>query len=297
MYTRTNTQQVGKMVAKPPRGMQVSTLMILMLFMLSLCNHASGIIVPNRTVMRDVVIHQDVSITTNTSTTAPSINTTSGLNTTTVPLNTTTAANSFNITANTTTKPTTQEAGMSLHEMSIVLSKENLSQNLSDAIVICLSNRTWTSPSWWGLYNTSQFSHTLIQAEYYAYCVATTGLQFRINITDYMKGAQLADCVRLVYPNFSTSASIVYARKVIESLPNGTHATGGLPAWIIGIVVGVLILVSCVISVIIMFKKTRFYDPILFELDEEVESNPETRRLREQQQLDAHINAIKPGYQ
>ena len=186
-------------------------------------------------------------------------------------------------------KPTSQAAGLVLHEMSIVVKNQNLDEKMNEAIIGCLSNATWTIEKNWGLYNTSKFAESLIQAEYYAFVKTERALQFRVNITKYMKEKKLGKCAQSRYDGMKTSAEIIYARKIIESLPNGTRSEGGIKAWIIGIVVGVVVLLGVIMGVIAMFRKTRIFDELVYEQMRN-EEDAEAGEAAERRQL-AHLTA------
>jgi len=209
---------------------------------------------------------------------------------------------SYNVSAVSVAKPTNQSGGMVLHEMSVVVKNSNLTQNVSDTIILCLANRTHTSIKDWGLYNHSKFSNTLIQAEYYAYCERPRTLMFRTNITEYLTDKELTMCVKKVTPGQFASGvagatpDIVYARNIVESIPNGKHHEGGIAAWIVGAVVGVILLSAVIVSVILMIKRVRVYEPVAYE----AESNWGDVELSEggkaRAEFEKNIKAITVGY-
>ncbi len=192
-------------------------------------------------------------------------------------------------------KPTSQRAGLVLHEMSLVVKNESMTQKVNGAIIECLSRVTWTEAENWGLYNTSKFAKKMIQAEYFAKVKIEDALEFRMNITRYMEQKKLATCVREKYTGMNAKGDVFYARKVIESYPNGERSQGGIKSWIIGVIVGVVMLLGMVMGVVVMVRKTRVYDPIVFEQLEQ-HQNEVDQRVAQDMEERRHLEALAVGY-
>lgn len=208
----------------------------------------------------------------------------------------------YNVSAVSVAKPTNQTAGSVLHEMSMVVKNSDLTQNVSDAIIYCLANRTGTPIEDWGLYNHSKFSNTLIQAEYYAYCTRDDVLAFQNGVTQYATDKELPVCVKKLAPSEFVAVrkgdtpDIVYARAIIESLPNGTHHEGWLAAWVVGAVVGSLLSLAIIISTIIMLKRKRVYEPVAYDPEPHIEEKELSEGGKAQVEFEKHIKAITVGY-
>lgn len=207
----------------------------------------------------------------------------------------------YNVSAVSVAKPTNQSNGLVLHEMSIVVKNSNLTQNVSDSIILCMANRTLTPTKYWGLYNHSRFSNTLIQAEYYGHCARTRALAFRTNITQYLTDKELSTCVKKIAPEFAsvvagTSPDIVYARNIVESLPNGKHHEGGIAAWIVGAVVGGILLSAVIVSVIVMIKRVRVYEPVEYDPEPNWKDEELTECGQARAEFEKNLKAITVGY-
>ncbi len=182
----------------------------------------------------------------------------------------------FKITAMLKYRPRVGRAGMSLTVMSFVVKDEDLSQELSDNIIECLSLKTSTKISDWGLYNVDQFAANLIQAEYFAFVgVGKVGL-FRTTMVSYLAKKQLLGCVRNKFPLFGSRADIIYGRRVTEVTPwELREVSKRTPAWAVGVIVGLSFLCATLLAVWISIRQKRivqiaaFNEDFAFQFDRE----------------------------
>lgn len=202
----------------------------------------------------------------------------------------------FYVTAAVVRKPSSQAVGEELFEMSFLLKNENLTQRVSDAIVSCAANASRTDPTRWGLFNTQVISVGIIQGEYFAFTTTAAAGEFRRNMTVYMTNGNLSQCVRKRDPDFSDTGSILSGRKIVPSFPNGARSEGGVKAWVVGAVVGAIALLSTVISLIVLMKRSRVYNAVVFDPEPKQLLTPEERQRIEDEELEMELKALAVDY-
>lgn len=175
-------------------------------------------------------------------------------------------ASPYKITAKILQRPTKQPARTVLLFLSVIVHKEGVSQEISDSIVKCLANETSTNESKLGLFNADQFAVGYIQTEYYAFVDMDKSQSFRAKTSAYVQNKQLVGCVRQKVVGFSPQADILPGRTATEPLPNELKvAKSDVPRWLIGVIVGLLTLITMLAVTLIMLKRPKTYPVELFE--------------------------------
>ncbi len=187
---------------------------------------------------------------------------------------------------------------MVLLVMSFVVKYENVTQKVSDSIIDCLVAATSTNSSNWGLFAAAQFAVGMVQVEYYVFVHMDRAIIFRAEVTSYGANKTLPACVRSKVPSFSANADIVPGRKVTEAMPNEVkEVVGGIPAWVIGAIVGGMVLLTMVSIILATVKKTRIFNPIIFEEDYAYRPTPEEEEAQAAADLENDLRAIASGWQ
>lgn len=202
----------------------------------------------------------------------------------------------LNVTASIEEKPRVQPVGLILFDMSFIVKNENVTQEVSDAIMSCVSNASGTNVTRWGLYHAEVQIAGLIQVEYFAFTLVDDAEQFRREVTRYMIGTDLRGCVREKIPNFGIEAAVVSGRKIAESLPNSNRAAGGLKVWIVGVICGVVFAVGLVLGVLAVLRRRTMFDKSLYDPEPAPLVSDVERERREQQVLESELRAIAIDY-
>jgi hypothetical protein len=173
--------------------------------------------------------------------------------------------------ANATTEPFPQEQPAKTWQqtMSFLLHNSSFTNAISNATKECLAVGTGTMPSDWGLWSFDRFSSNMVQLEYF--CNVPDSIsngQFVQGLVDWAskerKESGLTDCVRrkevgFVYGQFYLGRE-PEDREDLEH--NSISRDGGSPAWIPGVIIGVVGLV-CLVGALVTSKGLagKRYDP------------------------------------
>lgn len=192
------------------------------------------------------------------------------------------------VTATLAPRPRSQPAKKVLLVLSFFVQDTNVTQELSDSIIGCLANTSNTPTSDWGLYNTSFLGGATTQVEYFAFADMYESVFFRGAISAFVANKSLPGCVRARDSAFPTSAKIIAGRKSTELMPNDVkEVVGGIPVWVVGAVVGALLLITIIGVIVATVKKTRIFDKIIFDEDyEEVSTVDEAAREAAREEAD-----------
>lgn len=145
--------------------------------------------------------------------------------------------------------------------LSVVLSGNALTKELNLDILTCLSNTTNTKPILWGLYGADRFAPTLLQAEYFVQVEEHGFEQLPETVDRYIREGMLTACVRAASKRLSPIAALLEGRTVIAPRTSAlVSSTGSTPAWLVGAVLGGVLLVGGIGVLTVSYKENELYE-------------------------------------
>lgn len=172
-------------------------------------------------------------------------------------------------TNNATTEPypTSQPAQTRQQVVSILIQSNSFNDEIALATKECLGVGTGTIVEQWGLWSAVQFASNMIQAEFFCNVPERiAGTQFRSSILEYVTdqgGLGLTNCLQRNGIGFTGNALLGREPEDRDDLVYSSVADGsGIPAFIPGILIGVLGLI-CLTAILITVKAAsrKTYDP------------------------------------
>eukprot|EP00171_Calliarthron_tuberculosum_P006063 IDg6063t1 len=148
----------------------------------------------------------------------------------------------YKVTARLLSRPLAQPYGEKLFELSFVVKDDHVTEELNDAISVCMTEATGGLGRRWGLFNVDQFSRGLFQLEYFVFAKDYAEDSLKGSVAKYMAEGGLTRCVRRRAPEMKEKAKVVYARRVTSSLPHGVHTRTGSSRWAFYLIGGLFVL-------------------------------------------------------
>lgn len=155
-------------------------------------------------------------------------------------------------------------------QLSVILSRSNLTPEISSAIATCLAFLSETEFSNWGMFRAKRFTPRLLQVEYFAHVKEQASGGFPLAVEQAIKLGNLTRCVVQSEVGLPDDAGILPGRtSVAPKATSVVSATGGIAAWIVGIVIGVVGIAVFVGLVVVSVREGGSFKEEDYEIDEE----------------------------
>lgn len=138
--------------------------------------------------------------------------------------------------------------------LSVMLSKSDLNTIINAAIIDCLAASSTVDRQNWGAYSADRFTQDVVQIEYYALIPETAGQTFPSVVDTYIRDGRLTSCVRTRQVGVGANAELFSGRAVIAPAAQVPVSDASTPAWVIGVVLGVLVLLALIWVVVLAVK-------------------------------------------
>ena len=140
--------------------------------------------------------------------------------------------------------------GSRQEQLSLIILQHNFTQSISNKIIECGAQATATKKKDWGLLNSTRFTPTSLQAEYFANVPDEKSNDFGMNFHNFLDSGDLAKCVGLP------------SDKILEGRPSGessgfSRTESTVTPWVIAPVIGCVALITLIALSITLAKNAR----------------------------------------
>lgn len=144
--------------------------------------------------------------------------------------------------------------------LSIIVSENDFTQDVNEAMINCMAQNSSTERKHWGLYNSERFTPSLLQAEYFAEVSEDASLSFPLTVDEYVRKGELRQCVLDKGVGLTEGGSLLSGRTTIAPRSGLiVSSAGSIPGWLVGAIVGGLTLVALIGIVIFSAHEGRVY--------------------------------------
>lgn len=157
----------------------------------------------------------------------------------------------YNITATTVDLPNQPDLMVQML-LSVIVSHNNLTPEIDEAITDCLAQESQTEKIYWGMYKAKRFTPTLLQAEYFADVSEEASISFPLTVERVIQSGNLTRCVFDRDVGLGEKGALLAGRTTVAPRSGAiVSSTGGVPAWAVGAIIGGVALVVFVGLIII----------------------------------------------